>query len=59
MYAGARKGAGLSIEEAAFQIHIAPRTLVKYEHGESTPGPDVVLAMSRNGPSLQSVFKSF
>jgi transcriptional regulator with XRE-family HTH domain len=47
VYAGARKGAGLSIEEAAFQIHIAPRTLVKYEHGESTPGPDVVLAMSR------------
>jgi len=47
MYAEARKEAGLSIEEAAAQIHIAPRTLIKYERGESTPGPDVVLAMSR------------
>lgn len=47
MYAEARKKAGLSIEEAAFQIHIAPRTLIKYERGESTPGPEVVLAMSK------------
>lgn len=47
MYSEARKAVGMSIEEAAFQVHIAPRTLIKYEHGETVPGPDVVLGMSK------------
>lgn len=47
MYKQARKDAGLSIEEAAFQVHIAPRTLCKYEAGETVPPPEVVLAMAR------------
>jgi len=47
MYKNARKAAGLCIDEAAFRLHIASRTLCKYEAGENTPGPDVVLGMSR------------
>jgi len=47
MYKGARKQAGLSIEEAAFQLHIAPRTLCKYEANETVPPPETVLGMSR------------
>lgn len=47
MYKEARKRAGLSIEEAAFQLHIAPRTLCKYEAGETVPPPETVLGMSR------------
>lgn len=47
MYKQARKDAGLSIEEAAFRIHIAPRTLCKYEAVETVPPPEVVLAMAR------------
>lgn len=47
MYRDARKRAGLSIEEASFQLHISTRTLLNYEHGISTPPPETVLAMSR------------
>ncbi len=47
MYRDARKSANLTIEEAAFRLHIAPRTLSKYEAGENVPPPEVVLAMSR------------
>lgn len=47
MYRGARKRARLSIEEAAFRLHIAPRTLCKYEAEESIPPPEVVLEMSK------------
>ena len=47
MYKTSRKSANLSIEESAFRLHIAPRTLCKYEAGETVPGPEVVLAMSR------------
>lgn len=46
MYRSARKLSGISIEEAAFRLHIAPRTLCKYEAGETTPPPEVVLEMS-------------
>ena len=46
MYKDARKQAGLSIEEASFRVHIGQRTLCKYEAGETTPPPDVVLKMS-------------
>lgn len=47
MYKEARKRAGLSIEEAAFRLHIGTRTLIKYEAGETIPPPEVVLEMSR------------
>jgi len=47
VYTSARKDAGFSIEEAAYRVNVASRTLIKYEHGETIPGPDVVLAMSR------------
>lgn len=47
MYKEARKQAGLCIEEAAFQLNIAPRTLCKYEAGERVPPPEIVLSMSK------------
>ncbi|AMA74032.1 MULTISPECIES: helix-turn-helix domain-containing protein [Aneurinibacillus] len=47
MFKDARKRAGLSIEEAAFRVNVAPRTLCKYEAGETVPGPDVVPGMSQ------------
>lgn len=47
MYREARKGAGFSIEEAAFRLHVGTRTLTKYESGENTPPPEVALSMSR------------
>lgn len=47
MYKEARKSANLTIEEAAFRLHIAPRTLCKYEAGDTVPPPEVVLSMSR------------
>lgn len=47
MYREGRKEAGLSIEEAAWRLHIAPRTLIKYEAGDTVPSPEVVLEMSR------------
>ena len=47
MYKTSRKSANLSIEESAFRLHIAPRTLCKYESRETVPSPEVVLAMSR------------
>ncbi|HHV61114.1 MAG TPA: helix-turn-helix transcriptional regulator [Firmicutes bacterium] len=47
MYREARKKAGLSLEEAAFRLHVAPRTLSKYESGEIIPPPEVALGMSR------------
>ncbi|MGB9813495.1 MAG: helix-turn-helix domain-containing protein [Thermovenabulum sp.] len=39
----ARKKAGLSIQEAAFRLHIGARTLLNYENGYSIIPPDVVL----------------
>ena len=47
MYRDTRKKVGLSIEEAAFQLHISTKTLLNYEHGASLPPPETVLAMSR------------
>ncbi len=47
MYRFARKKAGITLAEAAFRVHVAPRTLAKYEAGENAPPPEVVLAMSR------------
>lgn len=39
----ARKKAGLSIQEAAFRLHIGSRTLLNYENGYSMVPPDIVL----------------
>lgn len=47
MYKEARKQGGFTIEEAAYQLHIAPRTLCKYESGDLHPSPETVLAMNR------------
>jgi len=47
VYKVARKCAGLTVEEAAFRLHVAPRTFSKYEAGENAPPPEVVVAMSR------------
>ncbi|MEW6663037.1 MAG: helix-turn-helix domain-containing protein [Bacillota bacterium] len=47
MYREARKKAGLSIEAAAEKLHLAPRTLINYEHEQSIPPPEVALGMSR------------
>lgn len=47
MYKEARKKAGLSIEEAAYRLNIAPRTLCKYESGELNVPPDMALKMSQ------------
>jgi len=46
MYKTDRKSAKLSIEEAAFKLNIATRTLCNYEAGKSIPPPETVLAMS-------------
>lgn len=47
MYKKGRKSANLTIEEAAFRLHVAPRTLCKYEAGDTAPSPEVVLGMAR------------
>lgn len=47
MYREARKSVGLSIEEASFRLHVAPRTLCKYEAGDTSPSPEVILGMAR------------
>ncbi len=47
MYKETRKQAGFSTEEAALRIGVAVRTLMKYESGEISPPPDVVVKMSR------------
>jgi len=58
MYKEARKAAGLSIEEASFRLHIAPRTLCKYEAGDVVPPPEVVLEMSKvyGRPEMTQVY---
>lgn len=58
MYRAGRKAADLGIEEAAFGLHIAPRTLSKYESGDTVPPPEIVLAMSHmyNAPWLTQNF---
>lgn len=47
MYKDSRKKAGLSIEEAAFRLHISPRTLSNYEDNRTIPSPEVALFMSK------------
>ena len=54
MYKDARKSVNLSIDEAAFRLHVGTRTLTYYESQEREPGPGIVLGMSRvyRQPSL-------
>lgn len=47
MYQRARERARMSREEAAFRLHVAPRTLAYYEAGERVPPPEVVLEMGQ------------
>jgi transcriptional regulator with XRE-family HTH domain len=46
MYKAARKAAGLSIEEAAWRLHIGNRTLFNYENGHTLVPPEVALKMA-------------
>ena len=46
MFKDARKDAGLSIEAAAFKLHIGNRTLINYEGGHTLVPPDVALNMA-------------
>jgi transcriptional regulator with XRE-family HTH domain len=54
MYRDARRQAGMSIEDAAYRLHIGTRTLTNYEHGVTIPPPEVVASMARvyNHPGL-------
>lgn len=45
IYREARKFAGLTIEQAAEMIGVAPRTLAGYEKGEYIPPADIVCSM--------------
>ena len=46
MFKDARKQAGLSINVAALELHIGPRTLVNYENSHTTIPPEAVLNMA-------------
>lgn len=45
MFKDARNAAGLSREEASAALIIGNRTLLNYEHGQSTVPPDIALRM--------------
>lgn len=47
MYKRGRLEARMTIEEAAEELHIAPRTLAKYEADDTEPSPAMALQMSR------------
>ena len=47
MYREARKEAGLTLEEAAWRLNVAPRTLGKYEAGELRVPPETVCRMGQ------------
>lgn len=47
MYKQARKEAGMTLEEAAWRLNVAPRTLGKYEAGCLRVPPEIVLAMGQ------------
>lgn len=46
MFKEARKQAGLSIEAAAFRLHIGSRTLINYENCHTLVPPEIVLKMA-------------
>lgn len=54
MYREGRKEAGLTLEEAAWRLNVAPRTLGKYEAGELRVPPETVFCMGQiyNKPEL-------
>lgn len=54
MYRQARKDAGLTLEEAAWRLNVAPRTLGKYESGELRVPPETAIRMGQvyNKPEL-------
>ncbi len=54
MYRQARKEAGLTLEEAAWRLNVAPRTLRKYESGELKVPPETAQRMGvvYNKPEL-------
>ena len=54
MYRIARKEADLTLEEAAWQLNVAPRTLGKYESGELRVPPETAIRMGQvyNMPEL-------
>src|SRR3712207_2508329 len=58
MYKSARKKKELSIEEAAYKLHIANRTLSNYENYQTLPPPEVVLEMNRvyNNPNMTLIY---
>ncbi len=47
MYKAARELSKLTIEKAAADIFVSPRTLSSYESKATIPGPDVALQMSK------------
>ena len=47
MYRLVRKQAGIGTDEAALMLNLAPRTLSKYEAGDTSPPSEVVLAMAK------------
>jgi transcriptional regulator with XRE-family HTH domain len=54
MYKECRKNSGKTIDGAAEDLFVAPRTLAKYESGELTPSPTTVMAMAKayNQPDM-------
>lgn len=60
MFKDARIAAGLSREEAAFQLHIGTRTLLNYEHDQSIAPPEVALEMQEvyGDPTLTAKYCS-
>jgi transcriptional regulator with XRE-family HTH domain len=60
MLKDARKPTGMSIEQAAFRLHIGYRTLVNYENGHSIAPPEVVLGMEEvyENPNLHATYCS-
>ncbi len=47
MYKWGRKKAGLTIEDAAYKLNVAPRTLAKYEAGSLKPPDEIVVNMNK------------
>lgn len=60
MYKHFRRRAGKSVERAAEELNISPRTLHRYESGEISPPPEIVLDMARiyRAPALISWYRA-
>lgn len=55
IYRDYRKQAGKTVERAAEELNVSPRTLYRYEAGEIDPPPDVVYKMARVYKSLSLI----